>query len=129
MLEITDGATIPQSIRLDAAHLATGALTYSRESERVDVALAATQPDGQTVREVASFLGRLPAQRAASDDPDGRKERDTEAQRAERLQKDLNFQSSKTRRLERDLKDVREQLQNEQKRRQSTRPPEAAKQE
>jgi hypothetical protein len=57
VLTITDGNPVPRSIRLDAAHLATGAFTYVRESERVDVALTASEPGGQQVREATSFLG------------------------------------------------------------------------
>jgi proteasome lid subunit RPN8/RPN11 len=128
VLEITDGNPIPRSIRLDAVHLAAGAFTYSRESERVDVALTASEPNGQTVREVASFLGKLPGQRIRAEDPEVRRERDAQAQRAEKLQKDLNFQASKTRKLEKDLKDVREQLQEEQKRRLAVQSPDTAKQ-
>jgi proteasome lid subunit RPN8/RPN11 len=128
VLEITDGNPLPRSIHLDPAHLATGAFTYSRESERVDVALTASQPNGQQVHEATSFLGKLPAQRVRADDPEARKEKDSEAQRAEKLQKDLNFQAAKTRKLEKDLKDVRDQLQNEQRRRLSAQSPDPAKQ-
>ena len=117
VLEITDGNPIPQSIHLDAAHLAAGAFSYGRESERVDVTLTALEPDGRQVREQTSFLGKLPGQKGHAEDPEVRKERDALAQKADKLQKDLNFQFSKTRKLEKDLKDVRDQLQNEQRRR------------
>jgi proteasome lid subunit RPN8/RPN11 len=115
VLEITDGNPIPRSIRLDAAHLAIGAFTYGRESERVDVALSVLQPNGQQVHEVTSFLGKLPSQKARTEDPAVRKERDAMAQKADKLQKDLNSQASRTRKLERDLQAVRDQLQNEQR--------------
>jgi len=128
LLEINDGNPIPRAIRLDAAHLAAGAFSYSRESERVDVALTASEPNGQTVREVTGFLGKLPGERMRAEDPEVRKERDAQAQRADKLQKDLNFQAFKTRKLEKDLKDVLEQLQNEQKRRMAAQSPDPAKQ-
>ena len=127
-LEITDGGPIPRFIRLDPAHLALGAFTYARENERVDLALTASQPNGQQVREATSFLGKLPGQKQQAEDPAVRSERDAEAQRAEKLQKDLNSQASRTRKLEKDLKDVREQLQNEQKRRMAAQTPDAGKQ-
>jgi hypothetical protein len=126
-LEITDGNPIPRAIRLDAAHLAAGAFSYGRESERVDVALTATETNGQQVRGTASFLGKLPGRKAPAEDPEVRKERDAEVQRADKLQKDLNSQAAKTRQLERDLKEVRDQLQNEQRRRMVTQSADPAK--
>ena len=128
VLEITDGNPVPRSIRLDAAHLAAGAFTYSRQTERVDVALTASQPNGQTVRGVAGFLGKLPRRRARAEDPALRQQRDEEAQRADKLQKDLNLQTTRMRKLEKELQDVREQLQTEQKRRLATQSRNPAKQ-
>jgi proteasome lid subunit RPN8/RPN11 len=106
-LQITDGNTIPQIVRLDSAHLAAGSFTYERQNERVDVNLIASEPGGGIVKEQTSFLGKLPAQKG---DPQAVKDREDDTQRAEKLQKDLNFQAAKTRKLEKDLKDVREQL-------------------
>jgi hypothetical protein len=127
-LEITDGNPIPRVIPLDAAHLAAGAFTYSRESERVDVALAVSQPNGQTVRAVAGFLGRLPSQQTGAEDPNVRKDRDAEARWVDEFRKDLNVQASKTRRLEKDLKDIREQLQMDVNRRLAAQSPDPGKQ-
>jgi proteasome lid subunit RPN8/RPN11 len=109
-IEIADGNTVPQSVRLDNAHLASGEFIYARQNERVDVTLIASEPTGQVVKEQRSFLGKLPAQKGAAEDPQASKDRDAEAERAEKLQKDLNFQAAKTRKLEKDLKDMREQL-------------------
>ena len=103
-LEVSDGSTAPQSVRLDNAHLASGGFTYARQTERVDVTLIVAEPNGRVVKEQTSFLGRLPAQGSAGET------RETDAQRAEKLQKDLNIQATKTRKLEKDLQDVREQL-------------------
>ena len=108
-LEITDGNTLPQTVRLDTAHLSAGSFTYARENERVDVSLAASEPGGKFVREQTSFLGRLPQKGAVDPAPAG-KASDADAQTADKLQKDLNFQAAKTRKLEKDLKDMREQL-------------------
>jgi len=110
-LEIVDGNSLPQSLRLDGAHLATGTIIYARQAERVDVTLMVTEPAGQMIKEQTSFLGRLPAQKPpAADDSQAAKDRDAEAQRADKLQKDLTIQAAKTRRLEKDLKNMREQL-------------------
>jgi hypothetical protein len=78
------------------------------------VVLLASEPSGQVVKEQTSFLGKLPAQKGTAEDPPLRKDPDAE-ERADKLQKDLNFQAAKTRKLEKDLKDMREQMQNEQK--------------
>jgi hypothetical protein len=118
-LQISDGNTVPQSIRLDGDHLANGAFTYGRENERVDVALIVSEPTGQMVKEQASYLGKLPGQRIRAEDPEVRKQRDEAAQRAQQLQKDLNDQAAKTRKLEKDLKEMRDQFNNEQRRRQA----------
>lgn len=126
-LEITDGNTVPQSVRLDGAHLATGAFTYGRENERVDVTLILSEPNGQFVKGQTSFLGKLPARKGTAEDPQDRKQRDSEAQKAEKLQKDSNFQAAKIRKLERDLKDMREQLQSQQKGRGDTHAPDPGK--
>ena len=127
VLEISDGTVIPRSIRLDAAHLSTGLFSYGRETERVELALMVEQPNGQRVREIASFLGKLPGQKIRVDDPEVRKERDALAEKAAKLEKDLNFQASKTRRLERDLNDMRDQLDREQRRRLQTQSAEPTK--
>jgi proteasome lid subunit RPN8/RPN11 len=126
-LEITDGNTVPQAVRLDGAHLAAGVFNYARQNERVDVVLLASEPNGQMVKEQASFLGQLPAQKGGAEDPDARKLRDEAARKADKLQKDLNFEAAKTRKLEKDLKDMHDQLQSEQKRRSATQPPDAGK--
>jgi proteasome lid subunit RPN8/RPN11 len=105
-LEVTDGGGAPQSVRLDRAHMASGGFTYARQAERVDVTLVVADSDGRVVKEQTSFLGRLPAPRGGGN---------ADAQRAEKLQKDLEFQAAKTRKLEKDLKDMREQLQKSKK--------------
>lgn len=107
-LEITDGSPAPRSIRLDSAHLATGSFSYGRESERVDVALTAREPNGRQVREQTSYLGKLPSQN-----------RDALAEKTEQLQKDLDFQASRTRKLEKDLKGMHDEMQNEKRQRMS----------
>jgi hypothetical protein len=111
-LEITDGNSVPQSVRLDSAHLASGGFTYERQNARVDVTLIASEPDGQLVKEQTSFLGQLPAQKTApTEDPQASaQDREADTERAEKLQKDLNFQAAKTRKLEKDLKAMQEQL-------------------
>ena len=100
-LQISDGQTVPQSVTLDNEHLAAGGFTYARQNERVDVTLIATEPGGALVKEQTSFLGKLPQK----DSVDGQTTRDADDQRAEKMQKDLQFQAAKIRKLEKDLKE------------------------
>jgi len=93
ILSIGAGGPFPQEISLDKAHLLSGVFTFARQTERVDVSLALTQPDGSAPREVTAFLGKLPG----SEDPAVRDklakiqaELDAEVERNARLQKDLD---------------------------------------
>ena len=104
-LQISDGKTVPQSVTLDSEHLAAGGFTYARQNERVDVTLIASEPGGAVVKEQTSFLGKLPHKDAA----DSQAAHDAaETERNEKMQKDIQFQAAKIRKLEKDLK---EQLQ------------------
>jgi hypothetical protein len=123
VLEIIDGAAPVQSIPLDQTHLEAGAFTYSRQAERVEVRLAI----GDQVKEVASFLGKLPEHKLPPEDPAVRKERDDLRQQAAKLKGDLEFQAAKTRRLEKALNDVKEQLEKESQRRLANQLPDPVK--
>lgn len=125
-LEITDGPSVAV-ITLDAAHLRSGAFTYSRARERVDVALVIDRFSAPPVREVASFLGRVPEQKPPAEDPQIAKQRDALAQQASKLQRDLAAKAARTRKLEKDLNDVRDQLQKEQRRRLANQLPDQSK--
>jgi proteasome lid subunit RPN8/RPN11 len=113
VLEIVDGAAPVQSIPLDRTHLEAGAFTYSRQAERVEVRLAV----GDQLKETASFLGKLPDHKLPPEDPAVRKERDDLRQQAAKLKGDLESQAAKTRKLEKALNDVKEQLAKEAQRR------------
>ncbi|HTP33796.1 MAG TPA: hypothetical protein VMJ75_16570 [Candidatus Acidoferrales bacterium] len=118
VLEISDGGPLPQSIRLDPAHLQTGTFTYGRQGEKVDVRLIVRAPDGHELREVTAFLGKLPERRQpVAEDEEARKERERLAVEAAKLKTDLNWQAVKTRKLEKDLQSVRDELRREQQKR------------
>ncbi len=72
ILLISDGPT-PKSFLLDAARLKTGAWTYQRATNRVEVTLSVGQPNGQQLVENASFTAPVPppatASAAQSDEP------------------------------------------------------------
>jgi proteasome lid subunit RPN8/RPN11 len=116
MIEILDGAT-PHATALDAAHLQAGAFTYARQTEKIDVTLTANLPDGRTVREATSFLGRPPNGEPAAENPDVRKARADFAKQTAKLKSDLRAQTARTRILEKSVEDVQKQLKDQQTRR------------
>ncbi|MBZ5623617.1 MAG: hypothetical protein LAQ69_33570 [Acidobacteriia bacterium] len=104
VLTIEDGA-VPQAVQLDAAHLQAGSFTYGRQGQRVDVSLTIRGRDGQNVREVATWLGRVPDRQAPPQDVDVHKERDALAQ-------ELQSQRTRTKKLEKSVEDMRMELRN-----------------
>jgi hypothetical protein len=109
ILEITDGPT-PQAIQMDRPHLQAGVFTYARQGDRVEVKLIVHLPHGQDVRDVTTFLGKLPERKPAPEDPEIRKQRD-------QLKSDLEAQAVRTRRLEKSLTNVQKTLREEQQQR------------
>jgi proteasome lid subunit RPN8/RPN11 len=116
VLEITDGPR-PVAIQLDIAHLETGSFTYARTSEKVDVKLIVHRKDGPDLREIASFLGKLPDRQPAQEPEAQRKEREQAAKQAASLKADMNFQAAKTRKLEKEVQSMREEMRQQQLRR------------
>jgi proteasome lid subunit RPN8/RPN11 len=117
-LEISDGGPLPQAITLDQAHLQNGFFTYARQSERVDVKLILHHPEGRQFRDVTTFLGKLPTPKVAEPD------RDQIAAEAAKLKNDLEDQAARTRKLEQDLKSMRNELRVQQQRRLTNQLPE-----
>jgi proteasome lid subunit RPN8/RPN11 len=116
VLEITDGP-LPVAIQLDTAHLETGSFTYARTTEKVDVQLIVHRKDGPDLREIASFLGKLPDRRPAEDPEVQRKQREETAQQAARLKTDMSAQAAKTTKLEKEVQFMREEMRQQQLRR------------
>ena len=119
ILLITDGRQA-RSLPLDTAHLRSGALTYARQSERVDVTLTLDQPNGQKLIEAATFLGKAPPQPAAppaaapaapaapagesaAAQQDLQKERDALAQENTELKGQVASQAERIKQLEKSL--------------------------
>lgn len=113
MLEITEG-TAAQAIQLDSAHLRAGSFTYARQAEKVDIRLIVHQANAPDVREVTSFLGKLPEIKPPVEDPEIQKQRDELAKQAAKLKVDLNWQAMKTKKLEKDLQSMREEMRQQQ---------------
>jgi hypothetical protein len=106
-LVIQDGGALPQAVQLDSSHLRQGSFTYGRQSERVDVVLTLHLPANQTLREVSTYLGKLPngASSLAPDDSDLRTTRENAAKDRWRAKK-----------MEKTVEDLRLQLKKEQNR-------------
>jgi hypothetical protein len=116
VLEITDGGPLPAAIQLDTAHLQAGSFTYARTAEKVDVMLVVHQNNGPDFREVTSFLGKLPDRKPA-EDPEAQKQREEMAKQAAKLKADMTFQAAKTKKLEKDVQSMREEMRQQQQRR------------
>jgi len=110
-LSITDGAA-STVVPLDKGQLQSGTFSYARQSARVDVRLAVDQPGGKKFSESASFLGRAPAGKQASD----------ASAETETLRKEVHDQAARTRRMERVISDMRAQIRREQERRRNESP-------
>ena len=116
VLEITEGGPLLTAIQLDTAHLQAGSFTYARTAEKVDVRLIVHQKDGPDLREVTSFLGKLP-DRKPVEDPAAQQQRDEMTKQAAKLKADLNSQAAKTKKLEKDVQAMREEMRKQQLRR------------
>ena len=116
ILEINEGGPLLTAIQLDAAHLQAGSFTYARTAEKVDVRLIVHQEDGPDLREVTSFLGKLP-ERKPAEDPKARNQREEMARQAAKLKADLTLQAAKTKKLEKDVKSMRDEMRRQQLRR------------
>jgi proteasome lid subunit RPN8/RPN11 len=116
VLEISEGGPQPTAIPLDAVHLQAGSFTYARTAEKVDVKLIVHQAKGQDFREVTSFLGKLP-ERKPVEDPATRKQREEMARQAAKLKADLSLQAARTKKLEKDVKSMRDEMRRQQLRR------------
>jgi proteasome lid subunit RPN8/RPN11 len=103
-LRITGGPPSLATTTLDYAHLLSGVMTISRQSERVDITLSVSQRDGQAITEATSFAGALPERKPAAESAQREKpadaapemakmraELDAEIQRNKKLQKDVDF--------------------------------------
>jgi hypothetical protein len=123
LLEITDGP-LPVAIQLDAAHLETGSFTYARTTEKVDVKLIVHRKDYPDLREIASFLGKLPNRQPAEDAAAQQKDRDETAKQSAKLKADLNAQAAKTRKLEKEVESMQEEMRQQQLRRLNNQAPE-----
>jgi proteasome lid subunit RPN8/RPN11 len=132
-LHIADGTAAPLTIDLGRPHILTGAFTYARKSDRVDITLVLPQPGGKEVREATLFAAAAPsapippAAAIPAPEPSGES---VEALKAEitRLQKDNAVQVERNRRLEKAMEELRKAVtRDEQRKRLEVQSPDAAK--
>lgn len=110
ILQISDGSHTPRQIRLDPPHLQAGIVTFSRETEKVDLVMRIDQPDGRQVREATSFIGKLPVPKPPAEDSEMRRQRDESAAQAAKLRADLNAQAARARKLEKKVEDLQTEM-------------------
>src|ERR1035437_398640 len=123
VLEIDDGL-VPWEVQLDSRHLKAGTFTYGRQTERVDIKLAIHLPGGQQAHGATSFLGRLPERKPPPEDPEIRKQRDTQATEGAQLKSDLAAEVARTKQLAKWLDEVKKVLQEQQRKRMESQSPE-----
>ena len=126
VLEISEDGTVPKAIQLDAASLQNGSFSYQRTTAKVDLKLVIHQKQGPDLRESSSFLGKAPAvDSVAKEEAGALKQREAEAIRQRddmekqtaKMKADLNSQAAKTKKLEKDVQAMREEMRQQQKRR------------
>jgi hypothetical protein len=83
----------------------------------VDVLLIVHQKEGPDVREVTSFLGKLPDRKTAEELDAEQKQREEAARQAAKMKADLNSQAAKTQKLEKEVQTMHEELLRQQLRR------------
>jgi len=125
-LLILDGASTV-NVPLDAAHVQSGAYTFLRKSDRVDVTLALAEAGGKEVRVATLFSGEspLPPKEAApeaiipaagGDDAKGREERDALRAQNGGLKLELARQIERNKLLEKGLEELRKVIDRDQQR-------------
>jgi hypothetical protein len=114
VLSIGAGGPSRQEIPLDKAHLLSGVFTFARQTERVDVSLGLTQPDGHSSREVTMFVGKLPDEKPV-EDPAVQEQRDNMAKQVAKMQTDLNAEIARNGKLQKSMDQLSKQLRTQQR--------------
>jgi len=117
VLEINESGAAPKAIQLDSGNLQTGTFTYARAADKAEIKLIIHRTTGPELRESTSFLGRLP-ERKSGDEAEEAKQREADALRQrDEMAKQLDSQAAKTRKLEKDMEAMRQEMRRQQKRR------------
>jgi proteasome lid subunit RPN8/RPN11 len=116
VLSIGAGGPSRQEIPLDKAHLQSGGFTFARQTERVDVSLGLTQPDGRSSREVTMFVGKLP-DRTPAVDPAVQEQHDNLTKQVAKMQTDLDSATARNATLQKSMDQLSKQLRTQQRNR------------
>ncbi len=113
VLSITDAGARTQDILLDHAHLLSGVFTVTRQSNRVDVTLTLTQPDGRQSREATVFLNNL-SEKPPVEDSQSQGQQEDLADKLAKVRSDLDKEIEENHKLQTSVdilsKEVRDQL-------------------
>ena len=116
MLRVKGGAPSAEQIALGRDHLLSGVFTVARQSERVDVSLQLNQSAGQAVREVTSFIGKLPeAKPAVQETPAVHSKQDDVANEVTKVRADLNAEIQRNRKIQKSVGFLAKQLHDQQR--------------
>jgi proteasome lid subunit RPN8/RPN11 len=116
VLRVKGGAPSAEEIVLDRDHLLSGVFTIARQSERVDVSLQLNQPAGQAVREVTSFIGKLPeAKSATQEKPAAQPATDGLAKEVTKIKADLDAEIQRNRKIQKSVDFLAKQLHDQQR--------------
>jgi hypothetical protein len=114
VLSIGAGGPSRQEIPLDKAHLLSGVFTFARQTERVDVSLGLTQPDGRSSREVTMFIGKLPDTKPV-EDPAVQEQRDNLTKQVAKMETDLDAEIARNAKLQKSMDQMSKQIHNQQR--------------
>jgi proteasome lid subunit RPN8/RPN11 len=113
-LSIDAGGPSRLEIPLDKAHLLSGVFTFARQTERVDVSLGLSQPDGHASREVTMFVGKLPDEKPV-EDPAAQEQHDNLAKQVAKIQADLDAEIARNGKLQKSVDQLSKQLRKQQR--------------
>jgi proteasome lid subunit RPN8/RPN11 len=116
VLRVKGGAPSAEEIALDRDHLLSGVFTIARQSERVDVSLQLNQTAGQPIREVTSFIGKLPEGKPAPpESPAVQPKQDELANEVTRVRADLDAEIQRNRKMQKSVDFLAKQLHDQQR--------------
>jgi proteasome lid subunit RPN8/RPN11 len=116
VLHIKGGPPSAEEIALDRDHLLSGVFTIARQSERVDVSLILNRPDGQPIRQVTSFIGKLPEPKPASPEISApQPKQDGLADEVEKIKADLDGEIQRNRKMQKSVDFLAKQLHDQQR--------------
>jgi proteasome lid subunit RPN8/RPN11 len=109
-----EGGPSAEEMPLDKPHLLSGAFTFQRQSERVDVSLQLNQADGRVSREVTTFVGKLP-ERKPVEDAAAQEQRESLSKQVAKMRSDLNAEIAGNAKLRKTVDQLSKQLRDQQR--------------